>query len=166
MPEPLDCRYYFNSRFHPAPPPELTGEWIDLAHDPSAAHQLIKLGISPRTDLPALTLEQRGKLRVLGLRLAPDEALALARGGGVPRADLRLYSAAWCADCRTAKRVLEESGLTYDEINLDEDATAEAMVLARSGGRRVIPTLLFGDRLWLFNPGAQLLRRWLESAAA
>ena len=47
----------------------------DLARDPSSAHQLIKLGISPRKDLPALLLtDAGGKLRLVGLRMEREEA--------------------------------------------------------------------------------------------
>lgn len=180
MHQSLDCRYFFNSRLHPAPPADLRGEWIDLARDPSAAHELIRLGISPRSDLPVLVAaEAGGKLRLLGLRLAPDEARALADGrwrangeaGGEGAADgddaaVRLYASTWCADCRTAARLLDEAGQPYEEVNVDEDPEAETLVLMRSGGRRVVPSLLVDERLWAFHPGPVLLRRLLVPAPA
>ncbi len=39
------------------------------------------------------------------------------------------------------------------------------MVLEKSGGRRVVPTLRFDDRLWAFNPDPPLLRRLLAGRA-
>ncbi|MFP5284856.1 MAG: glutaredoxin family protein, partial [Thermoanaerobaculia bacterium] len=137
----LDCHVYFDSTRHPVPP-VACGDRIDLSADPEAAERLLKLGLSPRADLPALLLtEPGGKIRILGLRLSPDETATLATGTGVPASRLLVYSSSWCPDCRRAKRVLEEAEAAFDEVDIDRDSDAEALVLARSGGRRVVPTL-------------------------
>ncbi len=57
--------------------------------------------------------------------------------------------------------MLEEAEAPFAEIDLDRDRAAEALVLERSGGRRVVPTLRFDDRVWAFNPAPPLLRRLL-----
>jgi mycoredoxin len=158
----LDCRVFYNSHEHPAPS-ERCGDRVDVAADHDAAHRLIRLGISPRADLPAVMLsEPGGKLRVVGLRLSPAEAERLvAEHGGPAASRLVVFSSAWCPDCRRAKRVLEEAAAAYVEVDIDRDPQAEALVLERSGGRRVVPTLRFDDRLWAFNPDPPLLRRLL-----
>lgn len=161
----LNCQFIFNSSHHPAEPPS-SGFAIDLALDPHAAHQLIKLGISPRKDLPAVLLtDAAGKLRAVGLRLDAEEAERLVRGKALPTDRVLLYSATWCPECRVVKKTLEESHLEYDEIDIDTDLRAEAHVLERSGGRRVVPTLEFDDRLFVFNPDPHLLARLIEGAA-
>ena len=76
-----------------------------------------------------------------------------------------VYSSSWCPDCRRAKRVLEEAEAAFSEIDIDQDRGAEALVLERSGGRRVVPTLRFDDRVWAFNPAPPLLRRLLAGGA-
>lgn len=157
----LDPQYFFNSRHQPAPGQAYRGGWIDLAQDPSAAHRLIKLGISLRTDLPALTLtDAGGKVRLLALRLTPDEAARMAAGETVPAGEPIVFGAAWCPDTRKLRKLFERNGRSFREVNVDLDAQAEALVFARSGGRRVTPTLLFDDRLWLFNPAPDLLERF------
>lgn len=149
----LDRRYLFHAELHPAPPPG-GGFVTDLAQDPSAAHELIKLGVSPRKDLPAVLMTDAGKkLRVMGLRLNPQEAEAVMRGGRVDSDDtLRVYSATWCPDCKRLKARLEDLGVEFDEIDLDTNLEAEARVLEKSGGRRVVPTLEQDGRFFLFNP--------------
>jgi len=107
-----------------------------------------------------------GKLRIVGTRLSTEEIAALADGRGIPSSALTVYSASWCPDCRIAKRVLAEAGSRYDEIDIDQDAAAAAAVLARSGGRRVIPTLAFDGRIWAFNPPPPQLRRLLEGSGS
>lgn len=162
----FDPRYYFNSRLHPAPGEAFPGAWVDLARDPSSAHELIRLGVSPRHDLPGLTLtEPGGRLRLLALRLAPGEEERLVRGEPFGEADVQVYGAAWCPDTRRLRAFLDRHGCPYVEVNVDQDAKAEALVLARSGGRRVTPTVLVDDRVWLFNPGTGLLERFLSTAA-
>jgi glutaredoxin len=162
----LDPRYFFNSRLHPAPEPGFRGAWIDLAREPSSAHELIRLGVSPRHDLPALTLsESGGRLRLLGLRLLPAEAERLSSSEPFVGARVEVFGAAWCPDTRRLRDLLDRHGQTYEEVNVDQDAKAEALVLARSGGRRVTPTVLVDERIWLFNPEAGLVERFLASAA-
>jgi glutaredoxin len=159
----LECSVYYDSTRH-AEPPAACGERHDIHTEPEAGHTLIKLGLSPRTDLPAVLLsEPGGKLRLIGLRLTAAEIDRLASGTGIPAAKLLVYSSAWCPDCRRAKRVLEEAEAAFEELDIDQDPSAEALVLERSGGRRVVPTLRFDDRLWAFNPDPPLLRRLLST---
>lgn len=162
----LDCTYYFNSRVH-SPPPAPCGQWVDLAESPSAAHDLIRLGLSIRRDLPAVLLtEAGGKLRVIGRQLSAEEAQRLACDQALGGGGVRVYGSSWCPDCRRAKRLLDEAGIPYDEVIVDEDAQAEAMILERSGGRRVVPTLVFDDRHFAFNPDPALLRRLIARLVA
>ena len=162
----LECRVYYDSSRHPAPP-EACADRLDVHIDPEAGSALIKLGLSPAADLPAALLsDPGGRLRLIAMRLAPAELESLAAGRGlcgIPTSRLLVYSSDWCPDCRRAKRVLEEAETSFEEINIDQNPQAEAMVLERSGGRRVVPTLRFGDRLWAFNPDPPLLRRLLQS---
>jgi glutaredoxin len=166
----LECRVYYDSTRHPEPP-AACGERVDLHTDPAAGEPLTGLGLSLADDLPAALLsEAGGKLRLVGVRLAPGELERLAGGSGglagITPARLLVYSSSWCPDCRRAKRVLEEAEAPFDEVDIDQDPQAEAMVLARSGGRRVVPTLRFDDRLWAFNPDPPLLRRLLKEVPA
>lgn len=160
----LDCHVYYDSTRHPVPP-VACGDRIDLAADPAAESRLLRLGISPRADLPAVLLtEPGGKIRIVGLRLSSEETARLAAGTGLPASRVLVYSSSWCGDCRRTKRVLEEAGARFEEVDVDQDSQAEAMILERSGGRRVVPTLKFDDRVWAFNPDPPLLRRLLNGA--
>jgi mycoredoxin len=162
----LECHVYYDSTLHEQPPGDCAGQ-VDLANDPAAGQRLMKLGLSTRTDLPAVLLtEPGGKIRLLGLRLTGEETSQLAGGTGLPASRLLVYSSSWCPDCRRAKRVLEEAGALFEEVDVDQDGQAEAMILERSGGRRVVPTLRFDDRVWAFNPDPPLLRRLLNGTLA
>lgn len=167
MNDSLECHVYYDSTRQPEPPVENGATRVDVSADPAAGHHLMRLGISPRADLPAVLLtEPGGKIRILGVRLTDEEIARLEGGTGIGAGHLTVYSSAWCPDCRRAKRVLEEAQASFDEIDIDQDAQAEALVLERSGGRRVVPTLRFADRLWAFNPAPPLLRRLLQGGSA
>ena len=130
-----------------------------------AGRQLRELGLSA-ADLPVMMMLAgeawgvgRRCLRLLGVRLSAAEAARLATSGGFSTSQVVVYGSRGCSDCGRARRVLDEARVSYGEVDLDRDADAEALVLRRSGGRRVVPTLLFDDRLWAFNPDPPLLRR-------
>jgi mycoredoxin len=160
----LDCHVYYDSSRQPAPPADCGGH-VDLATDSEAAGRLARLGLSP-ADLPAVLLsEPDGKIRIVAVRLSAEETSRLAAGQGIHSDGVVVYSSSWCPDCRRAKRVLEEAEAPFAEVDIDLDYAAEAMVLERSGGRRVVPTLRFDDRVWAFNPAPPLLRRLLNGRA-
>ena len=160
----LDCHVYYDSTRQTAPPAEC-GDRVDLAADPGAAGHLARLGLSA-ADLPAVVMtEPDGKIRIVGVRLSAEETTLLATGHGIHSGSVVVYSSSWCPDCRRAKRVLEEAEAPFAEVDIDQDHAAEVMVLERSGGRRVVPTLRFDDRVWAFNPAPPLLRRLLNGRA-
>lgn len=166
MSHSLDCHVYFDSQRHaPGDLPEGCGDRVDIAAQPAAVDHLAQLGIGAE-DLPAVLLtEPGGKIRILGMRVSGDEVARLASGVGLPASCLTVYSSSWCPDCRRTKRVLDEAETAYQEIDIDQSSEAESLVLERSGGRRVVPTLRFDDRVWAFNPDPPLLRRLLSGTA-
>ena len=71
-----------------------------------------------------------------------------------------LYSAPWCGYCRIAKRFLDEHGVAYTEINIDEDQEAALRVEQWNKGNRTIPTLDINGTI-LTNPSPGQLRQVL-----
>ncbi len=66
--------------------------------------------------------------------------------------EIILYTADWCSDCRRAKRFLRERGISYREVNIDEDVEAEELVLRVNDGRRKIPTIQVDNRFFACSP--------------
>ena len=70
---------------------------------------------------------------------------------------IQVYTAAWCRDCRAAKQVLDNHGLAYSEINIDNDPAAAAD-LVRHVGKRAIPQMVIdGEWFQPYAPGRGLL---------
>jgi thioredoxin reductase (NADPH) len=65
---------------------------------------------------------------------------------------ITLYGAHWCPDCRRSKQFLGEHQIPYTWVDIEEDPAAEAFVIAKNEGKRIIPTLVFEDGSFLVEP--------------
>lgn len=68
--------------------------------------------------------------------------------------EITIYGAHNCPACRNSKLFLGEHQIPYRWVNIEEDVEGERLVLEMNGGRRVIPTIVFGDGSVLVQPGA------------
>ncbi len=66
--------------------------------------------------------------------------------------EIIIYCTNWCGDCRRAKRFLNERGVTYREVNIDEDVAAEDLVLRVNEGLRKVPTIQVDGRYFACSP--------------
>jgi mycoredoxin len=66
--------------------------------------------------------------------------------------EITMYSTSWCGDCRRAKQFLKERGISFHEINVDEDPDAEDLILRVNNGRRKVPTLEVDGRYFACSP--------------
>ncbi len=76
-------------------------------------------------------------------------------------ADITVYGAPWCPDCKRAKRFLAEQRVPYDWVDIDESAAGMGIVEELQGGGRTIPTIVFGDGSHLLEPTNEDLARKL-----
>lgn len=65
---------------------------------------------------------------------------------------ITMYTTRWCPDCRRAKNFMKERGVEFREINIEEDASAEAVVIKANNGKRKVPTFAVGDRYFACSP--------------
>lgn len=79
------------------------------------------------------------------LRLASRVSLQSSRSESIQCLFvITVYSTSWCGDCRATKQALEALGIPYREIDIDHHPEAEQWVLEANGGRRSVPTLVYG----------------------
>jgi mycoredoxin len=76
-----------------------------------------------------------------------------------------MFSTEWCGYCKRLKNQLGEIGITFREINVEEEPDSAEFVEQVNGGNRVVPTLLFSDGTALTNPSAIAVREKLASLA-
>jgi glutaredoxin len=63
-----------------------------------------------------------------------------------------MYGTAWCSDCKRAKQFFGEQRVSYDFIDVDADPAGRAVVQQHTGGKDIIPTILFDDGSVLVEP--------------
>lgn len=71
--------------------------------------------------------------------------------------DLTVYTAAWCRDCREAKRFLDQHSIPYKEVDIEVTPGAAELVL-ENVGKRAIPQFVIDGR-WIqpYRPGRGFL---------
>jgi thioredoxin reductase (NADPH) len=72
-----------------------------------------------------------------------------------------VYGAAWCPDCKRAKKFLGEQRIPYDWTDIDQDPDGLAFVEKLQNGGRTIPTIVFSDGSHLLEPSNDELARKL-----
>jgi glutaredoxin 3 len=58
---------------------------------------------------------------------------------------IEMYTTAWCGFCLRAKALLEEHGLPYEEIRIDDDPSFRARLLDLTG-RWTVPQILIDGK--------------------
>ena len=81
-------------------------------------------------------------------------------------ARIRLYTTAWCGYCVRAKALLEERGLTYEEIRLDDDPSFRAQLLDLTGHWTVPQIVVDGEPIGGYVELRELDRRGLLDGLA
>jgi glutaredoxin len=67
--------------------------------------------------------------------------------------ELLVYSAAWCRDCREAKRFLAAHSIPYTDIDIDSTPGASDQVIAHTGKRAIPQFVLDGRWIQPYRPG-------------
>ena len=69
-------------------------------------------------------------------------------------APLTVYTTSRCGFCHRLKTVLTSNGISYDEVDIEQDPAAAEFVVSVNGGNRTVPTVKFADGSTLTNPSA------------
>jgi len=67
--------------------------------------------------------------------------------------ELLLYSAAWCRDCREAKRFLAKHNIPFQEIDIEKTPGASDEVIANVGKRAIPQFVIDGKWVQPYRPG-------------
>jgi len=71
--------------------------------------------------------------------------------------NLVVYTAAWCRDCREAKRFLDKNGISYSEVDIESTPGAAADVLRHVGKRAIPQFVIDGEWVQPYRPGIGFL---------
>ncbi len=65
---------------------------------------------------------------------------------------ITVYATSWCGDCRRAKKFMDDHGIAYELVDIDQNADGEAFVKQVNRGNRSVPTIVFPDGSILVEP--------------
>ena len=57
---------------------------------------------------------------------------------------VEIYTTAWCPYCHAAKTLLNDKGVSYNEIDVS-DPDLRASMVQKANGRRTVPQIFIGD---------------------
>jgi glutaredoxin len=102
-------------------------------------------------------------LAVIEASAAPAVAARATGGAGQSQPRVIMYTTSWCSDCSVAKRYLDQLGVDYEEVDIEDTPGAAELIEQWSGGYRTVPTFDVGGRIVIdFNREA--LQRALVQA--
>ncbi|QIS15139.1 mycoredoxin [Nocardia arthritidis] len=78
---------------------------------------------------------------------------------------LTMYSTTWCGYCRRLKKQLEEAGISYVEIDIEQDPASAEFVGSVNGGNHVVPTVKYADGSTATNPSLAQVKQALAAMA-
>ena len=78
-------------------------------------------------------------------------------------ADITMYGADWCGDCRRSKRLLADLNVEITHIDVEADESAAVKVIEINGGAKSIPVIVFPDGTHLTEPSDNDLKAKLIS---
>ncbi len=67
-------------------------------------------------------------------------------------ASVTMYSTVWCGYCRRLKDQMDREGISFEVVDIEDDAAAAELVMQVNGGNQTVPTLVFPDGSALTNP--------------
>jgi len=74
-----------------------------------------------------------------------------------------LYSTPWCGYCHRLNGQLEREGITFDEVDIEQNPEAAQIVAMANNGNQTVPTLVFADGAALTNPSVAQVKAQLAA---
>jgi mycoredoxin len=63
-----------------------------------------------------------------------------------------MYTTPWCGYCHRLKRLMSDAGISFVEVDIEQDDDGAQFVMSRNEGDQTVPTLLFADGSTMTNP--------------
>ena len=82
-----------------------------------------------------------------------------------PAAAVTMYTTPWCGYCVRLKKMMQREGISYAEVDIEQDPSAADLVMQANGGNRTVPTLVFADGIALTNPSIDQVKAQLGQQA-
>lgn len=79
---------------------------------------------------------------------------------------LTVYTTSWCGPCKRLKSQLTREGISFREIDVEQNPDAAEFVMSVNNGNQVVPTVVFPDGTSATNPSVPEVKARLNGSAA
>ena len=59
---------------------------------------------------------------------------------------ITIYTKSWCPYCSAAKKLLDEKGAAFTEIDIEKTPEARAEMIQKAKGRSTVPQIFIGEK--------------------
>ena len=70
--------------------------------------------------------------------------------------NIKIYTTSWCGPCKMAKRLLEEKGYSFEEIDIEEKGWTREELFNKTGGRTVPQIVIEGETIGGYDELSQM----------
>jgi len=84
----------------------------------------------------------------------------------VAETDVTIYTTTWCGYCKRLKRMMQDDGINFVEVDIETTPGTAEIVEKVNNGNQTVPTLVFVDGSAMTNPSLARVKEKLASLAA
>ena len=59
---------------------------------------------------------------------------------------ITIYTKSWCPYCSAAKKLLDDKGVAFTEIDIEKKPEARAEMIQKAKGRTTVPQIFIGEK--------------------
>jgi mycoredoxin len=100
------------------------------------------------------------------LHVNSNEVCDIIMSESTTQNEIMFYSTSWCGDCRRSRKVFQAMGVSFVDIDIEEDPAAAAIVRQVNRGSQSVPTIIFPDGSVLVEPSNRVLEQKLSALVA
>jgi len=74
-----------------------------------------------------------------------------------------MYTTTWCGYCKRLKRMMQDDGIVFDEVDIEQVPGTAEIVEKVNNGNQTVPTLVFSDGTAMTNPSLAKVKEKLAA---
>ena len=79
--------------------------------------------------------------------------------------DVTMYTTTWCGYCKRLKRMMQDDGINFAEVDIETTPGTAEIVERVNNGNQTVPTLVFADGSAMTNPSLARVKEKLVALA-
>ena len=80
--------------------------------------------------------------------------------------DVTMYTTTWCGYCKRLKRMMQDDGINFVEVDIEQTPGTAEIVEKVNNGNQTVPTLVFTDGTAMTNPSLAKVKEKLAALAS